>query len=385
MQTDITTASQTAHDLDRHAKTRSIVWDVPVRLFHWSLVILVGTTLITGFLAPEWWLDIHIWAGYGIGLLIALRILWGFYGSTYARFSNFLFPVRETLTFLRQLAKGRPAHYTGHNPAGALMVFALLAVLGALTISGLIVLGGQEKQGVLAGLISFSFGKAMAKWHELLAFLVLSMIVAHILGVFLESVLAKENLIRAMITGRKKKLPLETARPILHAAPDQIYLSISVIIIAAILAVGSVMWIKPRGLTPMPINTSYSTECGDCHHAYHPSLLPEKSWNLIMAGLSDHFGEDASLDESTTNELTAYLKTYAAERWDSEAANNLRWTSRSEPLSISASPYWVRRHQDIEKTVFVQKTVGSKGNCIACHKDASSGRFDDQKIDIPKK
>ncbi len=102
-----------------------------------------------------------------------------------------------------------------------------------------------------------------------------------------------------------------------------------------------------------------------------------------MTGLADHFGEDASLDKQTTADIAAFLTAFASERWDTEAANNLRQVSAADPMRITATPYWVSRHEGIPRDVFSQKAVGSKGNCIACHKDASSGRFDDQKIEPP--
>lgn len=103
-----------------------------------------------------------------------------------------------------------------------------------------------------------------------------------------------------------------------------------------------------------------------------------------MTGLDDHFGEDASLDSDTIKTISAYLDKYASETWDTEAANNLRTVSLKNPLSITATPYWQRRHKGVDKNVFEQINIGSKGNCVACHRDADSGRFDDAAIAIPQ-
>ncbi|HFC04949.1 MAG TPA: hypothetical protein ENJ55_04520, partial [Rhizobiales bacterium] len=127
-----------------------------------------------------------------------------------------------------------------------------------------------------------------------------------------------------------------------------------------------------------------ASECGDCHMAYHPSLLPASSWIKLMAGLDDHFGEDASLDAVTVRNITDFLTRYSSEHWDSEAANNLRVVSARDPLRITGAPYWLRRHKEIAPAVFKQKNIGSKANCAACHSDAASGHFDDEKIAIPK-
>ncbi len=362
------------------------VWDLFIRFFHWSLLALVCLAAFTGFLGEEWWLNYHIWAGYAIGLLVVMRLVWGFVGSPFARFSSFVFSKQQTLSFVRQLLKGRPPRHTGHNPAGALMVFALLLVLSGLVLSGLVLLGGQENQGPLAGLIPYFIGAAFGEFHEFLAALLLFMIGAHIAGVIVESRLGGENLVRAMLTGKKRfSLPgHETAYAKRKAA------LVAIAICGTIGLAGAGAWrslatIHPGGLPKMPENVAWKSECGDCHYAYHPSLLPGKSWQMLMAGLASHFGEDASLDEKTRREISSWLQKHAAEHWDTEAANNLRHISAEQPLRITASPWWKRRHAEVGKAVFARKSIGSRGNCIACHRDADSGRFDDQKINIPEK
>ena len=366
----------------KHVEVAVVVWDIFIRLFHWLLVVMVATTAVTGFLGQEWWLNIHLWAGYGVGLLITLRVIWGFFGPTYACFSSFIFHPDKTYNYLRQLLRGKPDHYTGHNPAGALMVFALLLVLAGLTISGIIVLGGQEKQGLLAGVISYKLGHEVAEFHEIVAFLLLFMIAAHIGGVLLESHLCQQNLVRSMINGRKN-VRFVKADAGKVASIGKALLAISIIAALAGTLAWSLMRLPVSGYRIIKQNSVYANECGECHLAYHPSLLPESSWNKILTGLSDHFGEDASLDSEMVNILDQYLKLNAARHWDTEASNNLRRVSVKDPLRITASPYWILRHRDIDKQVFKRTKIASKGNCIACHIDADSGRFDDQMINVP--
>ncbi len=376
-----------------------LIWDLPVRLFHWALVSAVMVAAITGFLAPEWWLDVHSWAGYTIGFLVIFRVLWGLWGTFYARFRSFIFPVDETLAHLRALVQKKPGHYRGHNPAGALMVFTLLGTLIALTVSGLIILGGQENIGVLAGYVSFATGSGAVEFHEILAFGLLGLIGAHLVGVLIESLLSRENLVRAMVTGRKSLSP-SPAQPSVGytqtSALEQRELpstkrvlaraiaTVIIVFLAGSGAAWALLKTPPNGYVAMPANKTYASECGDCHQAYHPSLLPGSSWNKLMAGLGDHFGEDASLDDESAKEVYAFLRRYASDKWDSEAANNLRQVATRNPITITATPYWQRRHKDIDKSVFAQKKIGTKGNCIACHKDAMSGHFDDANIAIPQ-
>src|SRR5512135_2268924 len=105
---------------------RILVWDIPTRVFHWLLVVSFAGAFLTA--ESERYRDIHVLSGYTLLGLIAFRLLWGFIGSRYAQFRSFLFTPREVAVYLRSLLKAAPAHYVGHNPAGSVAVFALLAL-----------------------------------------------------------------------------------------------------------------------------------------------------------------------------------------------------------------------------------------------------------------
>jgi cytochrome b len=368
----------------RTAPQRVRVWDLPTRVFHWLLVACVAVALATGFLAPEWWMGVHIVAGYGLVLLLVFRLIWGVFGSEYARMLSMARSMRHFGDYLRGLALLRPPHYVGHNPVGAAMIHALLAVFTALVVTGLIVQAGEEKQGPLAGIASFATGIAAKELHEWLAFAAIAMIIVHIAGVLVESRLQKTNLVRGMIDGWMR-LPegfhLPPQRP---ARPLAAAFTLAAIAAAAAAVLGLLSRLPPHGVPDMPVSATYRAECGDCHWAYHPSLLPRASWAGIMNSLGDHFGEDATLGANEAAEIAAYLEHFAAEAWDTEAANRLATTSSDAPLRITLSPYFVRKHREIQPAVFERTGIRSRGNCIACHRDADSGRFDDQAIDIPK-
>ncbi len=193
------------------------VWDSAVRLFHWSLVVAFVVAYITG----EEEGVIHSYTGYFILGLIVFRIIWGFVGCKYARFSAFIYSPRETISYAKSMVSGTPKHYWGHNPLGALMVFALLITLSLTTISGLKVYG-IEGYGPLAELDSSYFisnanasgGMEQDKdesdeeefWeeiHEFFANLMLVLIALHIIGVFVSSRVHNENLVKSMLTGYK--------------------------------------------------------------------------------------------------------------------------------------------------------------------------------------
>lgn len=179
------------------------VWDLFIRIFHWSLVALFSIA----YIVEDDWITLHSYAGYVISMLIILRLIWGVIGSRYARFSQFVTGPEKIKAYLRSLLSYQPQHFTGHNPAGGAMVILLLISLTLLCVSGIVTLTG-EGEGPLAG---YATAVWMSDWmedlHELLANLCLGLIFVHVAGVLVSSLLHKENLIRAMITGKKQPPP----------------------------------------------------------------------------------------------------------------------------------------------------------------------------------
>jgi len=381
----MTTIDLLSADAGRAAPQTTIrVWDLPTRAFHWLLVLAVAVGALTGFLAPEWMLGLHVWAGYGLGALLLFRIVWAFFGSEYSRLRSFAFPPRAVIGHLRDLLAGRADHSIGHNPAGAAMIFGLVAVLGGIAATGLVVLGGQEKQGVLAGIVSYRLGHAAKEVHETLTILLLVMVALHVGGVVMESLRSRSNLVAAMVTGRKL-VPAGPSARVPHPARPLAAMA-ALAVAAAVLGAGiaALAALAPPGVPPLAPNPLYQKECGACHYDFHPSLLPAASWAAMMNGLDDHFGENADLPGTKRAAIADWLVANAAERWDTEAANNLRAVAPGDPLRVTATRFWKRRHRDIPAAAFAAKPVGSKVNCVACHRDARTGRFDDQSIDIPK-
>jgi cytochrome b len=186
---------------DRNGKTPQIyVWHPFLRLFHWSLV--VGFTI--AYLTEDDLLKVHVWAGYVVGLLVLARVIWGFVGPTRARFSDFIYAPATTVRYMRDLVLFRAKRYLGHSPGGGAMVLALLLLLTATVVTGLIVYGGDQQAGPLAGMFTKDTSEAMEEVHEVIANITLAFILAHIAAVVLASFVHRENLARAMITGYKR-------------------------------------------------------------------------------------------------------------------------------------------------------------------------------------
>jgi len=186
------------------------VWDPVVRIGHWLLV----AGFFTNYIMEDEFMTLHTWIGYSIVLIVLFRILWGFVGTEHARFSDFLRSPASVVDYLRRFFTGRAPSYTGHNPAGGVMILLLLGCLLALTFSGLVLYAAEENAGPLAGWVTEAGeGTAAAVWavdehfweetHEILVNVLLGLVIVHVLGVLIASRVHGENLVRAMITGRK--------------------------------------------------------------------------------------------------------------------------------------------------------------------------------------
>ncbi len=360
------------------------VWDIFVRVFHWVLVGAVTVAVLTGLWLGATWIRLHIIAGVLVAALVFARIVWGFGGTTYARFAAFVTSPKTVLAHLQELRKGLAPRHLGHNPLGAVMILALLGILISLVATGTLTLGGVFKTGPLAFVTTQDLGGTGKSVHLWLTYGLLALVALHIAGAIFESLRTHENLPAAMVTGRKERragdhvLPRRAAR-------------VWPVLAVVLLGLGGAFWAvtdlaaKPGlGVPQEPLDPTYADECSACHVAYHPSLLPQKSWSLLMADLSNHFGEDASLDPATTSALTDWLLAHAAESADTKPARVFHTQNPQKPFTLTQTPFWKTTHKNIPEDTFTRPPVYDNGNCQACHSDAASGRFFPGNISIPK-
>lgn len=167
---------------------RILVWDVPTRVFHWLQVLSFLTAYLTAF--SERLRNYHVALGYILLGLLVFRLLWGFIGTRYARFSSFLFNPKEVVAYLLMMAKGKPAYYLGHNPAGSVSVWLLLSLGIFICVTGVMALQDDASDLVVA-------------MHGVSTDIMLGVIVLHLFGVLISSILHRENLVRSMFTGFK--------------------------------------------------------------------------------------------------------------------------------------------------------------------------------------
>jgi len=198
----------------------TLVWDAPVRVFHWLAVLCFAGAYLTA--EADRWRLVHVTLGYTLAGLVAFRLVWGFIGTRHARFADFVRGPKEAVAHLRSLLAGRPAEHAGHNPAGALAILALLALAIGVTATGWMT---QADWG----------GERFEEAHELVANLMLVLVGVHVAAVVLSSRLQGENLVKAMLTGRKEA---PAAQGIRHA-----WYSVAALMLVAVLAF---WWLQSR-------------------------------------------------------------------------------------------------------------------------------------------
>jgi cytochrome b len=176
------------------AEPRVLVWDAPVRVFHWLAVASFFGAWITA--ESERWRLLHTTLGYTLAGLVAFRIVWGFVGTRHARFADFVRGPGAVMRYLRSLLQRRPEHHAGHNPAGAVAIVALLA------LSALLALTGWAAYNEIGG-------EWPAELHEGVANAMMALVGVHVAGVLLSSWLHRDNLVRGMVSGRKAATPDE--------------------------------------------------------------------------------------------------------------------------------------------------------------------------------
>jgi cytochrome b len=201
---------------------RVLVWDAPVRIFHWLMVLCFAGAWISA--ESERWRLLHATLGYTIAGLIAFRVVWGVVGTKHARFANFVRAPAAVLRYLNSLVRGQPEHHAGHNPAGALAIVGLLGVAAVVVLSGWATYNDVAKHW-------------FEELHEGAAGVFMALVVLHLAGVVVSSWLHRENLVAAMVTGRKPGTPADAVK--------RAWRGVAMLMVAAVLAFWASAWQAP--------------------------------------------------------------------------------------------------------------------------------------------
>jgi cytochrome b len=189
------------------AKVR--VWDVPVRLFHWLLLALLGFSWWSGEQGNEW-MEYHGWSGYAILTLVLFRIVWGFVGSDSARFAHFVRGPSASYAYFRSVLQRRPKAFLGHNPLGGWMILSLLLVLLVQGVTGLLGNDDNAYEGPLSHWLRHSTSSLITALHAYNFDLLLGLIGLHVAAVLTHQLLRRDDMIKAMFTGVKTGVTGET-------------------------------------------------------------------------------------------------------------------------------------------------------------------------------
>lgn len=190
------------------------VWDLPVRLFHWLLVLLLGCSWVTGEME---WMDWHFYSGYAVLVLVLFRILWGFAGSAPARFADFVRGPAAILAYLRTLPARRAGVFAGHNPLGGLSVLLILLCVLLQALTGLFANDDVLYEGPLYRHVSKALSDTLTTVHKWNFEVLLVLAAVHVAAIVYYFAWKSENLVKPMVTGRKR-LPAGTARPQMASA-----------------------------------------------------------------------------------------------------------------------------------------------------------------------
>lgn len=192
------------------------VWDAPTRLFHWGLVALVFISWVS---ADQDYMTVHLWSGLSLLALLLFRLGWGLMGSTTARFSDFLHSPRRVFSYLSSVARGGQMLHAGHNPAGGLMVVALLAFLAVQVTTGLFANDGLKFSGPLSMFVSDDGSDRLTRIHGIVFNIILALIWLHVVAVGFYQFVKGHNLVMPMLSGKKHRTHVPEGATIIFAHP----------------------------------------------------------------------------------------------------------------------------------------------------------------------
>ena len=305
---------------------------------------------------------------------IFVRVLWGFVGTRFSRFKDFEFG--GFFGYFRTFLNAKTP-YTAHNPASSYAIITMLFLGLLLGLSGLLLWGVSEQKGAFGGLY-FAYNELYFSLHEFIANALLAVICVHICGALLDKFYHKFQSLNAIISGFKSTPKDESV--CLNAAQKafcSLFL-LGLLLFALYLTNPQNALLNARQTPKFALETStytlYKKECGSCHIAYAPYLLPKKAWGSLMGGLENHFGDDASLEEADFERLSAFLKTHSSEAYESFFKANLAGENESE-IAISKYKFYEKAHKELPQELFKSSNIKSKANCNACHEDGELGFF----------
>ena len=374
------------------------VWPIYTRIIHW--LIAFSFTLAFIFSLQENLLNLHVAVGIIFGLMLVYRIIWGFIGSQYARFSTLkLAPSKLKFYFVEKVQNRWREIPAGHNPASSWFTLIVLFLGSIISITGLLLYGVQEGKGYLGFLNNeyYMYMNQLSNIHVYASYTLLVWAIIHIAGVLVEQFYHKTNMVFAMITGYKKAKGEDSKVGKYKSGISYFFiiLSIMVFFVSTDGRNNPFVVSKYTQIDFKHESFTYYTECGACHNPYPPFMLPDTSWRRIQHDLKNHFGEEISPrmkkgeNRISLNDQTVifnYLNKNSADKSTREISVKVMQSLNGARgrKSITKIKYWKDTHANIPREVFKSQKVKRKSNCFACHKNFEKGLIEDIDIKIPK-
>lgn len=360
-----------------------VVWSIYTRIFH----ILLMIVLLATFLTPDVkrLLSWHVALGYTIGLLFALRIVWGFMDIKYSQFKDFNFKISDLKAYMLRVL-GEKKEYIGHNPATSYAIVLMIGLSFLAVITGALTYGVKEGMGIfsLMNHTMFRDMKLFKEVHEFFANALMVVIGVHIAGVLLDKVVHKSPAFQSMIDGLKPSHEEGLTLTVFQKIFGIFWISISFFALVYLLMSPNNIFLAD-GNEKMDYAKSqplFYKECISCHTLYSPFLLPARSWTAMMDNLDNHFGDDASLDAHATQSIKDFLVNNSAEFSTKEAALRMMNSIPKDKtlLAITSTSYWKSRHKEINNEVFKRADIAKPSNCKACHANIENGLLNNRDI-----
>lgn len=366
------------------------VWPLCTRIIHWMLALSFLFSFITAFF--HHYFTLHSAFGYLFGVILLFRLLWGFIGPDYGTFMMFTLRLDALRFYFEEKVKNRWRKiHPGHNPASSWFTLIVLSLGLGIVFSGLLLYGIQEGSGLFGFLNANYFSKSfyIDHFHRISSFILLAWAFIHIMGVLIEQFYHKTQMVFAMLSGYKRCEGDDTSISFLHQL-----LAYSAILLAC--GIFYTVAFKQESLLTNTIfqkrvyaeeNHAFDIKCGKCHKHYPPFMLPQASWEKLMDGLSNHFGEEIlehNISKPDQKSIRAYLVSNSAESSTHKLAfKTLESLGEMRPISITKSPYWREAHRHIDDSFFKHPEVKDKSNCFVCHQNFEYGIFDNALIRLP--
>lgn len=379
-------------------KDHVYVWPVYTRIIHW--LIVSSFTLSFIFSLKENLLNLHVAIGIIFGLMLVYRILWGFIGPHYARFSDFQLSLDKLKFYFVEKVQNRwreiPA---GHNPASSWFTLIVLFLGSIISITGLLLYGIQEGKGYLGFLNDeyYMYMFILSDIHIYASYTLLVWVIIHISGVLVEQFYHKTEMVFAMVSGYKKAKGEDSKTGKYKSGLTWIFLIISAMVFFVSIDGRNNPFVVSKYTQHDYKHESfvYYSECGSCHAPYPPFMLPDTSWERIRGGLSNHFGEEISPtmkkgeNRISLNDQTVafnFLNKHSADKSTREMSVKVMKSldGARGRKSITKIKYWKDAHANIPIEVFKSEKIKRKANCFACHKNFEKGMMEDIDIKIPR-